>query len=82
VDNSEMAFPCPMSEQTYSNQDCAPYSKGLTKREWFAGQALKGMLSAEEYVVGYKFDDNSTVAQRLAKDAYIMADEMLKVGQS
>lgn len=43
--------------------------KGLTKREWFAGMALSGIM-ANAYL-------RDTVGER-ARVAFILADEMIK----
>lgn len=48
-------------------------SRGLTVRDWFAGQALLGMISRNENTVSA----DSTM-QRLAKRAYATADAMLE----
>jgi len=52
-------------------------TQGLSKREWFAGMALQGMLSANFHSGMVKHD-----APLAAKQAYVFADAMLKEGQS
>jgi len=51
------------------------YSNGLTKREWFAGMALQGMLSASHEQLRDEVYQNSDKA---ATWAYQYADAMLK----
>lgn len=45
------------------------FAPEMTLRDWFAGQALAGLAA---------IDANCT-AENLAKDAYLYADEMLKL---
>jgi hypothetical protein len=52
------AFPRPMVA-------AAP---GMTLRDWFAGQALQGLLASTK----------TSDALTIAKDAYILADAMLR----
>lgn len=46
---------------------------GLTKREWFAGMSLYGVLSTHGYVTGG--------SERASKMAYEMADAMIRAGK-
>ena len=74
------AFPCPMSEQTHLNQDCAPFQGGMTLRDYFATKALSAiyataMKEASEGSGLFQYDDWRI---GLALDAYAMADAMLK----
>lgn len=39
------AFPVPMSPQSQINQGGEPFQVGMTLRDWFAGQALNGLLA-------------------------------------
>ncbi len=48
-----------------------PLAKDKTLRDWFSGMALQALLSP---FAGCKFPD----AETLAKDAYELADAMLK----
>lgn len=74
--NPEYAFPCPMSEQTHSNQDCAPFQNGMSLRDYFAAQALSAV-----YVEACKEMDKTGYPEHwktgVAVDAYAMADAML-----
>lgn len=56
------------------------YYPGLTKREWFAGMALKGLLSNRDYIVqvGKVYDAPTAV---IAEQSFEMADAMLKEGE-
>lgn len=45
IDDGGAAFPVAMSEQTSTNQYCAPFQEGMTIRDWFAGQALNGICA-------------------------------------
>lgn len=43
-------FPCPPKVKSIGNQYAFPhgsYDYGLTKREWFIGMAMQGMLAAD-----------------------------------
>ena len=66
VDDSGPAFP---SEQGASPEWDEPYAPGMSLRDWFAGQALAGLLASAAH--GY-----STVGE-VASDAYWHADAML-----
>ena len=47
------------------------YSKGMTLRDYFAAEAMQGLIA-----------NNSTDAQEIAQAAYIVADAMLKRRQA
>ena len=68
--NSDLpVYPDPMraAEQSILNQTPDQLPTGLTKREYFIGQALTGLLS-----------DYQVTAQNAAKYAIEAADEILK----
>lgn len=69
------AFPDPQraSKQSFSNQSPWDSPMGLTKREWFAGMALQGMLAGEYDIKGYAKSSIDT----LAHDAVLFADALL-----
>ena len=46
--------------------------RGMTLRDYFAAKAMQGLLSSDVYAPVEKF----------AKQAYVMADEMLKARES
>lgn len=49
------------------------WMSGMSLRDWFAGQALSGLVVAPD-----TYGEN----EKLARVAYMMADEMLKVRNS
>ena len=62
---------------TNKNDSAFPYmegqTRGLTKREYFAGQALQGML------VGYPGQDELPRAEIIAADAIAYGDALIAV---
>ena len=67
-------------------EDAADLHYGMSLRDYFAAQALTGILSVdEEYLVGDNFDHSTPYeeahdfATQAAKAAYRVADAMLKV---
>jgi len=42
--NNPAAFPVAMSEQTFSNQESAPWQEGMTLRDYFAAKIIQGIL--------------------------------------
>lgn len=67
---SEPAFPIVAS--TGDPRDGVYTASGLTKREWFAGMALQGMIAS--CVDASEFPDRDVIA----KIAYEYADAMLR----
>lgn len=66
------AFPQPLYPSTQGNGTTSPSEYGLggmSLRDWFAGHAMAGMLSAT---------DADGTSDQLAMWAYIYADAMLK----
>jgi hypothetical protein len=63
-DNSQGAFPSPHDIQ----------SSGMSLRDYFAGQALVGRTAAQKTSVSGTFEAN-----QIAKECYLLADEMLKL---
>ena len=61
-----------------------PGQKGMTLRDYFAAKAIQAILPQYEHV----FDDETqsdgdpSFPELLAKDAYIMADAMLKAREA
>lgn len=68
MDKSGSAFPRPRSGEL--GHGCAFEQDGLTKREWFAGMALQGILFAD-------WKDRAS-EQDLGKWAFEIADNMIK----
>lgn len=73
IDDGGPAFPL-HPENTMTLQDC----RGMTLRQWYAGKALQGYLSAPG-TYGQQARDNSDVA---AEWAYIAADAMIEAGKT
>lgn len=65
--NYQQAFPISNSQWQHT--------KGMTLRDYFAAQAMQGMLAA---CTGW----SEAQQERLAKCSYAMADEMLKTRES
>ncbi|MDX1117060.1 hypothetical protein GOL29_03290 [Sinorhizobium medicae] len=63
IEDGGSAFPVQSSTWDY---------KGLTVRDWFAGQALAGLLAS-----GMTYGGSSTNRGAVANDAYAHADAML-----
>ena len=68
IKNNGPAFPVIGGQQVYTT--------GMSLRDWFAGQALVGILSDE--TSGACNLDKGFAEQLLAPSAYRMADAMLK----
>lgn len=65
IDDSGSAFP--IVDHISAEDRSVDY--GLTKREWFAGKALQGMLASSN---GFQL-----IPPDMAKRAYVFADEMI-----
>lgn len=63
--------PMRVTEQTISNQTPGVLPNGLTKREYFAGLAMQGLLANG-------IPGSHNMAQNLIPEALYMADELLK----
>lgn len=68
--------PDPMrsAEQTLINENPYEHPIGLTKREYFAGVAMQGLLSNSSMIEGH----NNIEIEWIAKHAILQADELLK----
>lgn len=65
------AFPVPDSQRVDN-------AKGLTKREWFAGMAMQGILSNQTIEVDYSQENKSTgVGKIISRWSYAIADAMM-----
>lgn len=65
----------PGGELRFDDADCTtPYYAGMSLRDWFAGQALAGMMASNDAVPVGTLDPRGL----LASSAYAMADAMLK----
>jgi hypothetical protein len=69
INNGGPAFPRHALEIKLPDGSVVPKDPGMTLRDWFASQALQGLLAST------KTSDGLTIA----KDAYILADAMLRV---
>ena len=65
----ELAFPAMTPEH-------GGYSSGMTMRDWFAGQALYGLLAGNHEVISN--GQPSKTAMALSYSAYWFADAMLE----
>lgn len=69
---------------TYGGQHGLPvWTEGLTKREWFAGMALQGILSNPTTATSkvFKTIDGFMNSEMIADCAYEQADAMIKAGE-
>jgi hypothetical protein len=69
--SEQPAFPC------FNNADWE-YNwlhKGMTLRDWFAGQALVGLIGGDGELNVYAGDKGEV---KVAQDAYLIADAMMK----
>ena len=64
---NKMAFP-----SIVDDGETMSWDRGMTLRDYFAAKAMQGLLSSDVYAPVEKF----------AKQAYVMADEMLKARES
>ena len=53
-------------------------SEGMSLRDYFAGQALAGLLANHAIIEQYKVFDAALVTKTVASGAYDIADAMLK----
>jgi hypothetical protein len=75
INDGGPAFPSTI--QYFPDDKNAAEEQGMTLRDWFAGQALAGLLRDGIDVHG--IDDSAYLAYEMADAAYEMADAMLKV---
>lgn len=71
INDGGSAFPCqPMDAQA---NPIGPLECGMSLRDWFAGQALSGILANSFLMKTY-----GGPVEKRAKDAYEFADAMIK----
>ena len=77
------AFPVSLTNEQETRWDSAGLgsANGMTLRDYFAAKAMQTILTQYDHVFDDDTggDDDPTFPELLAKDAYIMADAMLKV---
>jgi hypothetical protein len=73
IDDGGPAFPSAGYNDMHGDHHPPVY--GMSLRDWFAGQALAGMLSPERRGGGGSESSNSVRA--ISRDAYLLADAML-----
>lgn len=66
----------PREAQEYDAQ-AAPHQHGMTMRQWYAGQALKGMLASAHVVDRFPVDKD-----KWAAIAFEWADAMIKAEEA
>lgn len=76
----EPVYPDPMrgAEQSFVNQTPHDLPKGLTKREYFAGLAMQGLLTRVPQRQGGEVDLGILECERIAAESRIMADKLLQ----
>jgi hypothetical protein len=70
--NNPQAFPIYYKEETKHYGETNHHNKGMTLRDYFAAKYLEGATAKYGYAI------DSTNVEKRAKDAYKMADTMLK----
>ena len=70
VDHGGSAFPAGVA---FDPQGDANFTHGMTLRDWFAGQALAGLLAS-----GRMHSSPGAAQEMLANHCYAMADVMLR----
>ncbi len=75
------AFPAPEQRTQYEDKLLHPRQPGMSLRDWFAGQALPGIITCQVYLPDAVVDrldaTGRTLRGEAAKAAYEMADAML-----
>jgi hypothetical protein len=75
--NGGPAFPAPY-EQHHDCQGKPLGDGGMSLRDYFAGQALPGLIAHGESLVTDRYNPQATMADVVASHAYFIADAMLK----
>ncbi len=82
IDDGGAAFPVipPVDPSTGQQAPGYPFPEiGLSCRDWFAGQALTGLLSSRTSELANRFAgmSNDQRAKMIARDSYMLADAMI-----
>ena len=73
IDNGGPAFPFILQGPKIEGD-----SQGMTLRDWFAGQALIGLLFNAETILKSSKESGNTATQELITASYELSDAMLK----
>lgn len=65
-------FPCPETYDSYGGRGDG--QKGMTLRDWFAGQALAGFLASKSHSTSFNPEDDANYVYCIA-DAMLLARE-------
>ena len=77
-ENGGAAFPH-LNPNYDGNWDKEPQRAGMTLRDWFAGQALAGILANPVTIHGQDGLGSPMLPDQVAADAYATADAMLRM---
>ena len=77
IKNSDLPAMPNNNPETYPTPCCLCYGNGLTKREMFAMEVMKAMISNTE-VFGVGDLDNSNFHKSIKSSCYSIADTMLE----
>ena len=73
TDDGGPAFPSDTPIEFYESGETKRRASGMTLRDWFAGQALAGILANSDFIRATKESGMS-----MSENAYAYADAMLK----
>lgn len=74
---TESAFPAMEYDVTAGQR----FHYGMTIRDYFAGQVLCGIFTSNNFNIDFG-RDKPRMAKYLAENAYLIADEMLKIRET
>jgi hypothetical protein len=80
INDGGPAFPVDPEAHSRSDAECRVLS-GMSLRDYFAGQAIIGLVGHGNNVESDKYDPTATIADVVAGHAYFIADAMLKARQ-
>ena len=76
------AYPVAMSEQTHSNQNCAPFQAGMSLRDFFAAHATECDLLDQAEVIRAGIDIGILPDGWRVKARWMHADAMIAARES